>query len=75
MFHMIYKKSPSMETKNSKNDIINILQLMVVELQKADEIQLRKLQDMLRHINLIDDLVNVLLKRLIFKEEEYRELF
>lgn len=25
MFHMVYKKSPSMETKNTKKDIINIL--------------------------------------------------
>ena len=30
---------------------------------------------MLRHINLIDDLVNVLLKRLIFKELFYQDLF
>ena len=30
---------------------------------------------MIRHINLIDDLVNVLLKRLIFKELQYQDLF
>ena len=30
---------------------------------------------MLRHINIIDDLVNVLLRRLIFKENYYKELF
>ena len=30
---------------------------------------------MIRHINLIDDLLNVLLKRLIFKEFYYKELF
>jgi len=30
---------------------------------------------MLRHINIIDDLVSVLLKRLIFKEGDYRDLF
>lgn len=30
---------------------------------------------MIRHINLIDDLVNVLLKRLIFKEIQYQDLF
>jgi hypothetical protein len=36
---------------------------------------LRKLQNMLKHINLIDDLLNVLLKRLIYKEYSYRDLY
>ena len=75
MFHMIYKKSPSMETKNTKNDIVNILKVMTKELIASDAIQLRKLQDMFRHINFIDDLLNVLLRRLIFKEQVYRDLF
>lgn len=30
---------------------------------------------MIRHINLINDVVNVLLKRLIFKEIFYKDLF
>jgi len=30
---------------------------------------------MIRHINLINDVVNVLLKRLIFKEDFYQDLF
>lgn len=30
---------------------------------------------MIRHINLINDVVNVLLKRLIFKEMFYKDLF
>lgn len=75
MFHMVYNKSPSLETKNTKVDIINILFSMKTELQSSDEIRLKKLQNMLRHINLIDDLVNVLLKRLIFKELVYQDLF
>ena len=36
MFHMIYKKSPSMETKNTKNDIINILQTIINTLEQCD---------------------------------------
>jgi len=32
MFHMVYKKGPGMETKNTKNDIINILESMIKEL-------------------------------------------
>jgi hypothetical protein len=72
---MIYKKSPSMETKNTKNDIVNILKVMIKELLASEPIQLRKLQDMFRHINFIDDLLNVLLRRLIFKEHVYRDLF
>ena len=38
MFHMVYNKSPSLETKNTKIDIINILLNMKSELQSADEI-------------------------------------
>ena len=40
---MIYKKSPSMETKNTKNDIVNILKVITKDLMTADAIQLRKL--------------------------------
>jgi len=72
---MIYKKSPSMETKNTKNDIINILQTIINTLDESDPVQNRKLQNMLRHINIIDDLVNSLLRRLIFKEFYYKDLF
>ena len=43
MFHMIYKKSPSMETKNTKNDIINILQSVIISLESCDPLQNRKL--------------------------------
>ena len=75
MYHMIYKKSPGTETKNTKNDIINILDAMALELKNSDAIQLRRLQNMIRHINLINDVVNVLLKMLIFKEIFYKDLF
>jgi hypothetical protein len=75
MFHMVYNKSPGNETRNTKNDIINILDGLAQELQRAEMIQLKKLQNMIRHINLINDVVNVLLKRLIFKEIFYKDLF
>lgn len=68
MFHMIYRKSPGSEAKNTKNDIINILDAMCKEMAKADELDKKRLQNMLRHIGLISDLINVLLKRLIYKE-------
>ena len=75
MYHMIYKKSSGTETKNTKSDIINILDAMIKELQNSGEVKLRRLQNMIRHINLMDDLVNVLLKRLIYKEFSYNDLF
>jgi len=75
MFHMIYKKSPSVETNNTKKDITNILLTMRQEMQSADVVKMRQLQNMIRHIGMIDDVVNVLLKRLIFKEMSYRDLF
>lgn len=75
MFHMVYKKSPSVETNNTKKDIISILKQMCLEMHVADDVGLRKLQNMIRHIGMINDLVNVLLKRLVFKELSYRDLF
>ena len=45
-------------------------------LQKApNDVELRKFQNIIRHINIIYDLVNVLLKRLIYKELYYNDLF
>jgi len=75
MFHMIYRKSPGTETKNTKNDIINIMDAMSKEIVKSDELDKKRLQNMLRHIGLISDLINVLLKRLIYKENQYKDLF
>lgn len=43
MFHMVYKKSPSVETNNTKKDIINILKQMCIEMQQTDMVGLRKL--------------------------------
>lgn len=43
MFHMVYKKSPSVETNNTKKDIINILKQMCLEMQQTDIVGLRKL--------------------------------
>jgi hypothetical protein len=75
MFHMIYKKSPGTETKNTKSDIIHILAAMSKDIEKADVIEKKRLQNMLRHIGLVSDILNVLLKRLIYKELSYRDLF
>jgi len=72
---MIYKKSPGTETKNTKNDIINILAAMCKDIAKAEPIEKKRLQNMLRHIGMVDDILHVLLKRLIFKEIQYRDLF
>jgi len=75
MFHMIYKKSPGTETKNSKSDIVNILKAISNDLANADVVLKKKLQNMTRHIGLFSDILNVLMKRLIFKELQYRDLF
>ena len=72
---MVYKKSPGTETKNTKNDIKNILSAMSKDIRKAEPIEKKRIQNMLRHIGLINDLLNVLLKQLIFKEIQYRDLF
>jgi hypothetical protein len=72
---MVYKKSPGTETKNTKNDIKNILSAMSKDISKAEPIEKKRIQNMLRHIGLINDLLNILLKQLIFKEIQYRDLF
>jgi hypothetical protein len=38
MFHMVYNKSPGNETRNTKNDIINILEGISSELQKTESV-------------------------------------
>lgn len=48
---------------------------MCYEMRKTDIVGLRKLQNMIRHIGMINDLVNILLKRLVFKDLSYRPLF
>lgn len=75
MFHMIYKKSPGTETKNSKLDIVNILKAISNDIAIANPVDKKRLQNMVRHIGLLSDILNVLLKRLIFKEHQYRDLF
>lgn len=75
MFHMIYKKSPGQETNNTKNDIGNILAAISKDVEKADTIEKKRLQHMLRHIGLVGDILNGLMKRLIYKELSYRDLF
>ena len=65
---MIYKKAPGTETKNTKLDIINILGAMTDDIKNSDVIEQKRIQGMLRHIGLIGDLINGLLKRLIFKD-------
>jgi len=72
---MIYKKSPGTETKNTKMDIINILAAMAKDIEKAEPIEQKRIQNMLRHIGLIGDMMNSLLKRLIFKDVQYRDLY
>ena len=72
---MIYKKSPGTETMNTKMDIINILAAMAKDIEKAEPIEQKRIQNMLRHIGLIGDMMNSLLKRLIFKDVQYRDLY
>lgn len=73
--YMVYKKSPGTETKNTKNDIKNILSAMSKDIRSAEPIEKKRIQNMLRHIGMINDLLTVLLKQLIFKEIQYRDLF
>lgn len=74
MYCMIYKKGASPETKNTRNDIINILTTMSKDLRKADELDRLKLQNMLRHIGMLSDILNTLMKKLIYKEIIYKDL-
>lgn len=75
MYHLIYKKQPNLATKTTKEEVMEILNFFVDQLNNANDVELRKMQNMIKHINLIDDLVNVLLKRLIYKELYYNDLF
>lgn len=43
MFHMIYKKSPGTETKNSKSDIVNILKAISFDIANADTVEKKRL--------------------------------
>lgn len=76
MFHMLFNRQPSMATKQAKDDVMEILQYFMDQLTKAaNDVELRKVQNILRHLNVIDDLVNVMLKRLIYKEFYYNDMF
>jgi hypothetical protein len=75
MYHMIYQKQPNLDTKTTKEEVMEILNYFMDQLKKANDVELRRMQNMIRHINIIDDLVNVLLKRLIYKELYYNDLF
>ena len=76
MYHMLFNRQPTMGTKKVKEDIMEILQYFQDALVKApNDVEQRKVQNIIRHINIIDDLVNVLLKRLIYKELYYNDLF
>lgn len=43
MFHMIYKKSPGTETKNSKSDIVNILKAISQDISVANVVEKKRL--------------------------------
>lgn len=75
MFHMLYKKSPGTETKNTKKDVSNIIENITTELQKRSAYDCRNLQDVVRHIGLPVMLVRILFKRLIYKSYEYATMF
>jgi hypothetical protein len=65
-----------LETKSAKDEIMEIISYFIDVLSKATtDVEIRRLQNMIRHINLIDDLLNVILKRLIYKELYYNDLF
>ena len=76
MYHMLFNRQPSMQTKKAKDEVMEILTYFHETLAKAaNDVELRKVQNIIRHLNIIDDLVNVLLKRLIYKELYYNDLF
>lgn len=72
---MIFNKQPNMDTKIAKEEVMEIINYFIDSLDKANDVELRRIQNMLKHMNIIEDLVNSLMKRLIYKELYYNDLF
>jgi hypothetical protein len=75
MYHLFYKKGPGTENAKMRSDIINFLRHLTGKLLERDDEALQRLQNIFSESGFLADIVINLLKRLIYKEASYKDLF
>lgn len=70
LYYLLYMNLDKEKYKICIQDIINILKGLTANLN-SDHIRMAKKQNMLRHIDISNDLINKLMKNIYFREFEH----